>query len=275
MEPYSVLMSVYEKEKAAYFRESIESMLHQTAPADEFVIVCDGPLTKELDAVLKEMDERHPGLFQIVRLKENRGLGRALRQGVECCRHELIARMDSDDVSVLDRCEKQLRVFAERDVDLVGGIVEEFADDSAHPGARRSVPQTDAAIKAFARRRNPFNHPTMMLRRSSVLAAGNYRDCEGFEDYFLWARMLLCGMHGYNIQETLVRMRVSEGMYRRRGSFRYALLGIKARWRIHRIGYSGFLDFLISAGAQFLMSIVPLGMRTFLYQKLLRGDRGV
>lgn len=270
MESYSVLMSVYEKEQAEYFRASILSMLNQSVLTDDFVIMCDGPLTEEVEEVLAEMKQEHPDLFRIVHLDENRGLGIALQKGVTYCKNELIARMDSDDISVPDRCEKQLAVFANQDVDIVGGNIEEFVEDISKPTATRKVPCTDAEIKAFAKRRNPFNHPTIMFRKSAVKEAGNYEDCKGFEDYYLWARMLKCGMRGCNLPETLVYMRTSAGMYARRGSLSYAVLGVKARWKIHRIGFSSLTDFLISAGGQVVMSIVPLRMRQFFYGKFLR-----
>ncbi len=271
MEPYSVLMSVYAKEKADFLRQSIDSMLAQTVRTDDFVILCDGPLTEELDSVIEAAKRDHPKLFRVVRLTCQGGLGNALKTGVPICRNEWIARMDSDDISVPDRCEKQLQFLKGQYADLVGGNVAEFTGSISNLKASRRVPQDDDAIKQFAKRRNPFNHPTVMFRKSAVLKAGNYQDCKGFEDYYLWARMLKRGMVGHNIQETLVYMRTDEGMYQRRGSLPYAWLGIKARWRIFRIGYSSFLDFCVSAGGQLMMSLIPLRLRTYCYQRFLRG----
>ncbi len=270
MESYSVLMSVYYKEKAEYFRESILSMLKQTVVTDDFVIVCDGPLTKELDAVIEEVQKQYPELFQIIRLKEQQGLGNALCQGISFCKNELIARMDSDDISVPDRCLMQLESFQKKDIDLCGGNIVEFTTDISDAGVKRQVPKTNEEIRQFAKRRNPFNHPAVMFRKSSVLKAGNYKDCLGFEDYYLWARMLGCGGKGYNIQETLVYMRTGEGMYERRGGFGYAVKGIKARWKIYRTGVSKFSDFLISAGGQVIVSLIPVGLRSRFYGKFLR-----
>ncbi len=275
MDPYSVLMSVYRKEQASYFKQSILSMLRQSVPPDDFVIVCDGPLTKDLDAVIHEFTQICPNLFQIIRLAENRGLGIALQEGLAVCRHDLVARMDSDDISTPKRCEKQLAVFAEKDAAIVGGNIAEFTEEISFgetPRAARvrKVPETNEEIRQFARRRNPFNHPSVMLRRSAVQKAGGYKDCKGFEDYYLWVRMLGMGMTGYNIQEILVYMRTDAGMYERRGSLSYAFLGLRARWRIHRTGYSGIADFLVSAGGQIAMSLVPVRLRTYFYGKFLR-----
>ena len=124
---YSVLMSVYYKEKPEYLQQSMESILHQTIPASDFVLVCDGPLTPELDSVIEKMQQQFGPVLHVHRLKENGGLGKALNAGLEQCTCELVARMDSDDVSRPDRCEKQLQIFAEHpEYSLVSGIVEEF-----------------------------------------------------------------------------------------------------------------------------------------------------
>ena len=290
MDSYSVLMSVYHRERAQYLKQSIVSMLHQSIRPDDFVIVCDGPLTEELDAVIREFTQSCPDLFQIVRLRENRGLGIALQEGLAVCRHELVARMDSDDISVPGRCEKQLSVFAGKNVAVVGGNIEEFTEEvpdrfftASCSGSGemssgevfrfakvRRVPETNEEIRQFARRRNPFNHPSVMFRRSAVQKAGGYKDCRGFEDYYLWVRMLGMGMTGYNLQEILVYMRTDAGMYERRGSLSYALLGLRARWKIHRTGYSGIVDFLVSSGGQIAMSLVPVKLRTYFYGKFLR-----
>lgn len=285
MQPYSVLMPVYQKEQASHFRESIQSMLSQSVPTDDFVIVCDGPLTPSLDDVIQSYKKQYPSLFHIVRLKENRGLGIALQKGVAACKHELIARMDSDDISAPDRCERQLKIFSRRPVAIVGGNVEEFTDaddrtrqanqlsnetNLSKTSAIRKVPETNEKIRSFAKRRNPFNHPSVMFRKSAVQSAGGYLDCKGFEDYYLWVRMLKSGMQGYNIQRTLVYMRTDAGMYRRRGSLSYAWLGVCARWKIHKTGYSGFWDFAVSAGGQVLIALVPVGLRTRFYGKFLR-----
>ena len=97
MENYSVLLPVYNREKPEYLRKSIQSMIDQTVPTDDFVVVCDGPLTEKLDAVLSAYESLFPDIFRLVRLEENRGLGAALNEGMKYCRNKLIARMDSDD----------------------------------------------------------------------------------------------------------------------------------------------------------------------------------
>ena len=137
MAEYSVLMSVYEKENPEYLRESIESIWNQTIKTNDFWVVCDGPLTKELDAVLEENQKAHKEVFHLLRLKENVGLGRALNEGLKCCKNEAVARMDSDDIACKDRCEKQLRVL-EEGIDIVSGTVVEFEKDILHCKAKKN-----------------------------------------------------------------------------------------------------------------------------------------
>ena len=172
---YSVLMSVYKNEKADYLRIAMNSMWNQTVVTNDFVLICDGPLTDELDEVIKDMQLLHPDELHVIRLKQNRGLGRALRAGVLECKNELIARMDSDDISRPNRCEKELEVFAsDPEISIVSTALEEFneiEEGETVPKtvtAVRAVPETHEEIYAFAKKRCPFNHPVVMYRKKDV-----------------------------------------------------------------------------------------------------------
>ena len=149
-ENYSVLMSVYYKEQPDYLRQAMESVRGQTVPTNDFVLVCDGPLTDGLEAVIREEQEKCGPILHVVRLEENGGLGNALEKGLKLCRNELVARMDSDDISRPDRCEKQLELFGRYpDVSLSSGAVSEFITDPKHPTGKRTLPVTDEEIRAF------------------------------------------------------------------------------------------------------------------------------
>lgn len=270
IEKYSVLMSVYAKEKPSFFLESIRSMTEQSVMPDQFVLVCDGPLTPDLDRIVEQFQGEYPELFLVIRLEQCGGLGAALQKGLKRCRNELIARMDSDDISVRTRCEEQLAVFSRQQVDMVGGIIEEFDKDVNHILSRRVTPKTHQEIRRQAGKRNPFNHVTVMYKKSAVLNAGGYKDFPYFEDYFLWARMLLDGAKGYNIQENLVFVRTGESMFARRGGLSYAKLAVKFRVYLRKAGISTLQDFLISTGGQVLVCIMPNGLRKRFYEAALR-----
>ena len=269
-ERYSALMSVYDKEKPEYLKASIQSMLDQTAPPADFVIVCDGPLSPELTEVLEKFRAERPQLFQIVPLEKNGGLGPALNEGMKYCKYSLIARMDSDDISMPKRCEKQLACMEDGDYALVGGTVYEFDGEFTNIVAVRKCPERHEEIRHQARRRNPFNHPLMMYRKEAVEKAGGYQHMPLFEDYDLWARMLKLGYRGYNIQEPLLYMRAGNRMYARRGGFSYAKKALRFRWKLKKMGISTMGDFFVAGLGQAVICILPNWARQRFYRKVLR-----
>lgn len=268
---YSVLMSVYYKEKPEFLRSAIESIQVQTAPTNDFVLVCDGPLTPELDAVITEKSHALGPILHVVRLSKNSGLGKALNAGLSYCKYELVARMDSDDIAYPDRCEKQMAVFNEKpEVSICSGIVEEFSGTPDVVEARRVPPETNEEILTFAKSRNPFNHPCVMYKKSDVEAVGSYQDFYLLEDYYLWLRMLLAGYQGYNIQVPLLHMRAGSDMYKRRAGIKYAKTQIKL--------FKFMRGKRIITNSQYLKSCVlrsgsamaPNSLRKFLFKKVLR-----
>ena len=264
---YSVLMSVYYKEKPEYLQQSIESVLHQTAPTDDFVLVCDGPLTPELDSVISKYNALH-----VVRLNENGGLGRALNEGMKHCQHDLIARMDSDDISRPDRCERELKVFRDHpEVDIVSGTIEEFITSPDEVYSRRVLPETSEEIVQFAKKRNPFNHPAVMYRKSAVEAAGGYKDFYLLEDYFLWIRMLLNGSNGYNIQEPVLWMRAGSDLYKRRSGWQYVGSEKKLFSYMLTRGFINKGEYTRAVVSRTAGAMVPNWLRSVLYKRMLRG----
>ena len=271
MEQYSVLMSVYHKENAKYLISSIDSMLSQTIPPAEFVLVCDGPLTEQLDAVIAAFCEKYPDIMKLVRLEKNVGLGSALNEGLRACSHELIARMDSDDIARPDRCQRQLAVFAQDpQVGMVSGTVEEFAVTPDLVDARRELPETHEEILRFARKRNPFNHPCMMYRKSEVEAAGGYQHFYLLEDYWLWIRMLTRGTIGYNIPQPLLWMRAGSDMYKRRAGWKYAKEQIKLFRRMKTMGFISSWSCMTSCAIRTASALAPNWLRKRVFAWKLR-----
>lgn len=270
LRPFSVLMSLYHKERPEYLRQSLESVFTQTARAREVVLVKDGPLTPELDAVVAEYAARYPEL-KIVALPVNSGLGIALDAGLRQCTHELVARMDTDDIAKPNRFERQLQTFEDfPDLDLVNTWIDEFEDDPAHTVSTRRLPEFPFELYSYGRKRCPVNHPSVMFRRRSVLFAGSYRHCMMFEDYHLWVRLLLNGAKFYTIQESLLHFRASTDMYRRRGGLRYALSEVQLQRHMYRLGYIGLRRMAANIAVRFTTRMVPNSLRTFIYKRFLR-----
>ena len=268
---YSVLMSVYHKENAEYLRTAMDSIWNQTIRTDDFVLVCDGPLNDELDAVIEAMRAAHPDTLHVVRLEKNGGLGNALNMGIKHCKHELVARMDSDDISRPDRCERQLKMFQEHpDISVVSGIVEEFTTSTSEIEARRVPPETQNEIVQFAKKRNPFNHPCVMYKKSAVEVAGGYQDFYLLEDYYLWIRMLQNGSTGYNLQEPLLWMRAGSEMYKRRAGWKYAQ-SQKALFKYMKdSGLISGLQYVQSVAVRTVSSLTPNWLREFMFKTLMR-----
>lgn len=268
-ERYSVLMSVYHKENAEYLRQAMESIWAQSVPTDDFVLMCDGPLTEALDAVIAAQEADHPELH-VVRLPVNGGLGKALNEGLMHCRHSLVARMDSDDISLPERCEQQLEAFkADPELGIVSASLEEFCDDTVK--GSRKLPESHEQILAFSKKRNPFNHPVVMFRKEAVLAAGSYNEeYHLFEDYYLWIRMLRNGTKGRNLPQVLLRMRVTDDAYERRGGRRYAADMLRFHRWILSTGWTTPMDFLTGAVPHAVVCVIPNGMRRVIYKTILR-----
>lgn len=217
---FSVSMCVYGKDEPEHFQTAVESVVCQTVPPTEIVLVADGPVPEALDDIIKkyESDER----FHVIRLPENRGHGNARRIGLENCKYDLVALMDADDISVKDRFAKQLACFSEDEsLTIVGGNIAEFVGHPENTVGKRIVPESDEEIKKYMKKRCPMNQVTVMFRKQDILEAGGYLDWYGNEDYYLWVRLFLRGKIFYNIQEILVNVRVGAEMYQRRGGKKY------------------------------------------------------
>lgn len=263
MEKYSVLMAVYHKEKAEYLHLALESMLAQTIPPEEIVLVCDGPLTQELDAVIEQFCGTNEQTLHVVRLEKNMGLGVALNIGLQQCKNELVARMDSDDIALSDRMEKQLNAMEQNpNISVLGGQIAEFNEDPGKIVAYRTVPTETEAIREFIKYRNPMNHMTVIFRKSHVLAVGNYQDVPGFEDYFLWTSLIANGYSMGNLKEVCCRVRADEGLYSRRGGVRY----FQNTMRVERF----LLDKVIISPWQFVKNIAVRFVGTILLPPRLR-----
>ena len=218
---FSVCMSVYKMDKPCDLVTAVYSIWHQTCPPNEIVLVIDGPITEMLESTIDELNKSISAL-RVIRLECNMGHAIARQRALLEAKNELCAIMDSDDISVPKRFEKQLQVFAhDADVSVVGGLINEFVHDTDNIVGSRIVPENDSEIKRYLKSRCPMNLVTVMLKKSDILNVGGFLDWFCEEDYYLWIRLALCGYRFYNIQENLVNVRVGEEMYQRRGGKKY------------------------------------------------------
>ena len=263
---YSVLMSLYKKENPEYLRLAIDSMLNQTVAPDEIVLVEDGPLTDELYAVLDD----YPMLHRIQNEK-NLGLGLALNVGLKECRNELVARMDTDDCSKPERCEKQLHRFLEKPyLAIVGSHIDEFIGDTSNVISQRIVPTTSEEIYKFAKKRSAFNHPAVMYSKTAVLENNGYANLKRNQDVDLFGRMQFKGYKAENIDEALLWFRSSDELAKRRKSWQNTWSYIATIRKFWKMGYSSFADYAIVGIAQTGMYLMPIKLQNYFYKKYLR-----
>ena len=220
---------------------------------------------------ISDISAKYPRKLRLVRARRQMGVGACANAALRRAGTDIIVKMDSDDIAMPDRCEKQVRYLHEHPAaDMVGAYIEEFDSDSGDIIAERRTPVTDSEIRKYARRRNPFNNQTLCYRRAAAVRAGGYTTVRRCEDYEFVVRMLMNGSHGANIPETLVRYRVTKNNLTRRRNVNNTISFIAVRWHIHREGFSSLLDFLIPCAAQLLLFMMPAKLTGLFYKKLLR-----
>lgn len=267
---FSVLISVYFKENPEYLRLALKSIWddQELKPA-EIVLVKDGQLSDALDLVIANFSIIAP--VKIVSLPINQGLGNALNIGLSHCKNEIIARMDSDDISKPNRFFKQINFLQlNPHIDILSSWIDEFIDLPENIVSSRKLPEYHNEIFEYAKKRCPVNHPTVVFKKSVVLAAGGYQPFPLFEDYYLWARMLMYGAKFYNFQESLLFFRTDQTTYKRRGGINHSINEIRLQSVFHKIGLISKSRMFRNIFIRLTIRIIPNKLRHLVYTYFLR-----
>ena len=270
---FSVCMSVYHNDLPNYVRTALDSMLvNQTVMPADVVIVRDGMVTCALEELLNKYANDYPDIVTIVRLENNGGLGKALLLGVENAKYDIIARMDSDDICLPDRFEKQLAYLdSHPECDIVGGQMTEFIGEPDNVVGKRVVPLYNEDIYQYMKSRCALNHVTVMFRQNAVLKAGNYQDWFWNEDYYLWVRMMMNKCVFANLPDVLVNVRSGGDQYARRGGKRYFDSEIGIKRMMLKNGMITKKEFLINYLERFIIQLLfPNSIRGWVYRKFAR-----
>lgn len=263
-------MSVYEKDNPEYLQLAIDSMLNQSVRPSQFVLVIDGKIGQELQRVIDNYDVAED-IFSVVRLEKNSGLANALNIGLEHCSNNLVARMDADDISLPDRCEKELSYFEKYDdLAVCGCNIDEFYDDIHDIRTSRVVPGEYENIVRFSHKRQPFNHPTVIFKKDIVLKVGGYPELRRKEDFDLFSRIIASGAYVRNVDESLYLYRANENNYLRRKSKENMKAALQV-YKLHRRrGGCGLIDYIVICSAEIMFYIMPKGLMRIVSDKLLR-----
>ncbi|GAB3656398.1 hypothetical protein GCM10027596_10530 [Nocardioides korecus] len=273
-QPFSLLVSTWAGDSPHHLCDAFRSTVHdQTRRPAQVVLVQDGPVPVELAEEIAGLVRESPVPVTHVEMPANVGLGPALDAGLAACEHEVVARMDADDLSVPDRFERQLP-FIEAGADIVGSGLWEFGESVEDVVGRRTPPTDPDEIRRVIRFRDPFNHPTVVYRRSAVLAAGGYTDMALMEDYLLFTRMVAGGAVPANIAEPLVHYRVGEGAYARRGGLALLRSELALQGRFRRLGLTTRRQYARNVAVRGGYRLVPVGVRKVAYRRLLANRSG-
>ncbi|MGH3242684.1 MAG: glycosyltransferase [Spirillospora sp.] len=268
-EPFTLLMTVYGGDREDHVRVAFRSAVHdQTLRPDQVVLVRDGPVSDELSACLRELVEGSPVEVSFVELEHNRGLGPALDAGLHAARHDIVARMDADDIAMPHRFQAQVPLVRSG-ADLVGAGLLEFGADTSDIVGQRVPPSDPADIARYSRLHDPFNHPTVVYRRSAVVAVGGYGDLPLMEDYWLFARMIANGARVENIAEPLVYYRVGDGAYERRGGRDLLRSELKLQREMLGEGFISRPQYLRNVVVRGGYRLVPTFVRRPVYRRVI------
>jgi GT2 family glycosyltransferase len=272
--PFSLLVACYGGDDPGFLQEAFTSSVHdQTRRPDQVVIVQDGPVPDELAKTLHELADTSPVPVEHVVLEENVGLGPALDRGLEACVHEVVARMDADDISRPDRFERQLPLV-EAGADIVGSGLLEFGATPDEVVGRRTPPTEPEEIRRVIRFRDPFNHPTVVYRKTAVQAVGGYTDMALMEDYLLFTRMVEAGARPANLPDPLVYYRVGAGAYARRGGRQLLRSELALQRRFRELGITSRSEYVRNVAVRGGYRLVPERVRKVAYRRLLANRSG-
>jgi len=268
----SVLMSVYKNDPVGQFQDAFESILRQSVRPDQIVLVRDGQVPEALQQRLDRLKVEYPALVKVVELEQNVGLSRALNIGIDHCDHEIIARMDADDISLGTRFFEQMSVL-ERDpsIALLSAWVDQYNEDMTVLRTARKVPERHEEIVRYAKRRTPFNHTCCIFRKDAALRVGKYPDLTSYcEDWWLALRLIKNGYRLHNVQQSLLKMRTGKDFYKRRAGLRYLRIEIVNIYKMYKEKLISFPDFIGNLAIRVPVRVLPDAVVELFYRKMNR-----
>ncbi len=267
---FSVLISVYNKEKPEYLNNSLISIWdNQNHKPNQIVLVCDGELTLDLYLIINTWKKRLNKYFYIVQLKKNLGLALALNEGLKHCKYDYVARMDSDDISSPDRFIKQLNYLNKYpNTTLLGSNVLEFKHHISCITNKKYVPTSHKVLQQYIKYRNPINHMSVIFNKHDILKVGGYTDINGYEDYLLWAKLYVNGFILQNLNENLVYARIDNNFIARRKGLKFFKNEIKLQYEFYNLGLISIHIFVFNLLFRSGSRLLPTFFLNIIYNKL-------
>ena len=269
----SVLLPVYLGTQSEELQACLDSLCDQTYHANEILLVKDGPLHPNTESIIVEYSSTLP--LKLLTFRDNRGIGPALQDALPLCRYPLVARVDSDDRCLPRRFEIQMDFLKNNPtISVVGGQMRElYSFRGCVEEAIRLGPTDPSTLNRYAKFRNPMNHPTVMFRKHDVLKCGGYEECHLFEDYLLWAKMLVSGYTLANISDVLVETDINDDYFRRRGGIDYLKDEVTLCSHLVQLGFFSLVDSILFLSTRAPIRLMPRYARQHFYRLSLRRRR--
>ncbi|MHA8090236.1 glycosyltransferase [Aquirufa antheringensis] len=268
---FSVLISIYNLDDPSFLKSSLDSLMEQTKIPSQVVLVIDGPINNLLIEQVNSFESRYLGIFNKVSLPVNVGLGLALKIGLECCTFDFVARMDSDDISFVNRFEDQLNYLINNPhISIIGSSVIEFENVPGDSRSIRKLPTVHDKIIKFSKFRNPINHPSVMFRKKDIIDIGSYSHMPLFEDYFLWVRAILNNKGIENLEKPLLYFRVGNNMVSRRSGFKYLIKEVSFLTKMYKLGFLNIFQLIINMLIKIPLRLLPVTILRIFYNNVLR-----
>lgn len=267
---FSVLMTTYKNDSPDYLKEAISSIYqNQNVKPSEIILIADGPLPIELKNVI-QTQEKEISILKFFELEKNHGLAYALNFGIDLCNYELIFRMDSDDISLPNRFEKQISFMSlHPNIDICGSFVDIIEPETKKYLSTRKVPLEQNTIYQYSKKRSPMNHPSVVFRKKTIINNNYYPLFKKSQDYALWSKLLVNNVNFQNIPEVLVHMRGGDSLMNRRG-VGYLFNEIKVISYQRSIGFLNNIEFLRNILLRTIFRIAPNSIKKVLY-KIVNG----
>jgi len=266
---FSVLISVYPDENAYYFCSALNSIwFDQNAKPREIIIVKDGVLNSGLEKVINDFTSKVECNIITIQNTINKGLAYSLNIGIKASNYNLIARMDSDDISLPERFQKQISFMESNpDIAVCSSLIEEYDNEMKDSIGIRYLPKHHNDIVKFAKKRNPISHPASVFRKSIILSVGGYPEFKKSQDYALWSLLLMNGYKMHNIQEVLLKMRTGKDFLKRRG-LSYLLGEYKILKYQKKIGFISSYRYFNNLFSRSLLRLSPNSIKYYLYKNM-------
>jgi len=244
IEKFSVILPIYSGTEEKHFKNAFDSILQSNLLPKEVIIILDGQIAFD---VTKNLNNKHyPINIKIKQIAKNVGAGFARNAGIKLSTSPIIALMDADDICRDDRFSKQFDYVKNKGFDVVGGFIEEFYSIPGDLKKIRRVPEYTKDIIKFAKFRQPFNNVTLMFKKSIFNRVQGYKISRYVEDYDLIYRIILSGCKLYNIQGTLVDVRLGEDYLLRRAGLKYFFAEQKLIFFMYKSNFLNIFEFILN-----------------------------